>query len=151
MSEIARADRRAARCFARVEDGCRSGRLESLSTQRAPHPSLGSQYWFTRIYVHTCTRGWNTYPGIDPQRLRVVDEYTDRCVAPPPKYRWCRGADSSGNATFVLYIVLTRLFVSRFIFQRYRISSLSEIRVSRLPYRNYAKRQNDTLSSACRD
>lgn len=120
-----------------VEDGCRSGRFEGLRAQHASHLSLGSQYWFTRIYIRAHECETHTTPGHRPgiERLRVVDEYTDRIPAEIPR------VDSSENATFVLYIVLTHLFVARFIFQRYRISSLKGRFLDYL-VRNYAKRQN---------
>lgn len=123
-----------------AEDGCRSGRFEGLRAQHASHPSLGSQYWFTRIYIHAHECETHTIPGHRSgiERLRVVDEYTDRTPAEIPR---CRRVDSSENATFVLYIVLTHLFVARFTFQRYRISSLNSRFLDYL-VRNYAKRQN---------
>lgn len=140
MSEAARAG------SSRCEMLCASRRrLSQRPAREFERAACTASLTWQPILVHTyiCnmhTRVWHTYPGIDPQCLRIVEYTVYVCVAPPPKYR-CRGADSSGNATFVLYIVLTRLFVRSFIFHRYRISSLNES-VSRLPYRNYAKRQN---------
>lgn len=71
---------------------------ESLNAQRAPHPSLGSQYWFT------CT-------DIDPA-LRVVAEVSRTSACRTPAETPCRGADRNGNATYTraLYYFDTFLF-----------------------------------------
>lgn len=78
----------------------RPSRVWTRSVRRIPHSAAN-------IGSHVHARVRDAHPGIDPRALRVVDERTI-VASYSPKYR-CRGADNSGNATCVLYIVSARL------------------------------------------
>jgi len=94
-----------------------SNRRGGSSVQRAPHPSLGSQYWFTRTR-NTRGAGPARTPGHRPSPLRVADLTSAhrQCAHPPPKYR-CRGADNGNARPPLLRTVLRRaasFFSARF-------------------------------------
>lgn len=116
MSEIARADRRAARCFARVEDGCRSGRLESLSTQRAPHPSLGSQYWFTRIYTYTHAHERETHIRASTRNAYVSSMSTQIGVSHPRRNTGGVAAPTVAEMRRSCFILFRRAYSYRVLY-----------------------------------
>lgn len=113
-------------------------RVWGLSMHRIPHlaANIGSHVY---TYMHTSVKHI-PHPGIDRASNAYVSS-TSTQIAPPPKYRGVAVSTVAKMLRSCFIFVLTHLFVARFTFQRYRISSLTSRFLDYL-VRNYAKRQN---------